>query len=622
MTRRWMSPLLCAALAAACGDKDDPAPASGGEDTGAAEVGCEAPGTWFYDADGDGHGAADRSTEACEAPRGWVASSDDCDDIAGDVHPGVDELCDGVDNDCDGVIDPPGTPGAAVYYLDADGDGYGDLAAPVEACEQPAGAVEDATDCDDADPLISPAGTEVCGDGADNDCAGGDSVCALMASGDLVTLGVPRVAGTEAGASLGRSVSSADVDGDGQADLLAGAYLGGGNVGEAFVAHGPLSGDTLTTDHVRIVGETAYGYLGHSVAGVPDVDGDGYDEVAVSAIAITAGGPGGGAGVVYLFFGPIGPGSADLNPTMADETLTYSPGRANVGSRLWAGDFTGDGLADLLVGAETGDSSKESGFWTVSGTGLGSGPLDAVGTFWGEESAGDRAGSEVRVVQDTDGDGLDDVLVSATHSSSGATDGGTVYLFLDAAGSTGGIIDSADVFFDGETAYGFLGQSLAGGDLDGDGYGDVVVGAYDDDDFTDYGGVARVYPGPLSPGMVLDDSTIVVAGDEVSGRLANGLAVRDLNGDSTPELVVTWTAADSYAGGVVVFEGPVADGTYAPGDATRAWNGAAAGDGFQLELQPVGDLTGDGLLDVAFGQPSWSAGDQRGAVFVLPATGG
>ena len=94
----------------------------------------------------------------------------DCDDADPDVNPSAREVCDGVDNDCDGVADD-NAEDAEIWYLDADGDGYGDETTPVTACTPPLGYVADSTDCDDHNPSANPSATELC-DGFDNDCDG------------------------------------------------------------------------------------------------------------------------------------------------------------------------------------------------------------------------------------------------------------------------------------------------------------------------------------------------------------------------------------------------------------------------------------------------------------------
>jgi hypothetical protein len=96
------------------------------------------------------------------------ASTEDCDDTDPTVNPDAEEKCDGVDQDCDGEVDEAG---GDTWYVDADGDGYGDPATASTACEPEADAVADGTDCDDSDPAASPAGEEVC-DEVDNDCDG------------------------------------------------------------------------------------------------------------------------------------------------------------------------------------------------------------------------------------------------------------------------------------------------------------------------------------------------------------------------------------------------------------------------------------------------------------------
>ena len=132
--------------------------------------------TWWLDGDSDGYGPSDPGEdevmEACEGPTdSWVDVGGDCDDANPDVNPGESESCNALDDNCNGVIDE-GFPTTS-YYLDADGDGWGDSSATLEACYYPAGYAEDAGDCDDGAAHVNPGETEVCDElDTDEDCDG------------------------------------------------------------------------------------------------------------------------------------------------------------------------------------------------------------------------------------------------------------------------------------------------------------------------------------------------------------------------------------------------------------------------------------------------------------------
>jgi hypothetical protein len=125
--------------------------------------------TWYLDADGDGYGDATQSTTALNQPTGYVADSSDCDDTDATINPGAGDLTgDGIDNNCNGVVDEANP----IWYLDADGDGYGDINNYVEDATQPSGYVSDSTDCDDSSASVNPGAQEVCSAGVDDDCDG------------------------------------------------------------------------------------------------------------------------------------------------------------------------------------------------------------------------------------------------------------------------------------------------------------------------------------------------------------------------------------------------------------------------------------------------------------------
>ncbi len=135
--------------------------------SGSADDDLLAP--WYPDDDGDGYGDDGGMKLTCDPASGWVDEGDDCDDGDPDVNPDADELCNGIDDDCDDETDEDDAVDAAIWYLDDDGDGYGDVTSFTEACDQPSDYVEDATDCDDSDADIHPDADEVC-NGVDDDC--------------------------------------------------------------------------------------------------------------------------------------------------------------------------------------------------------------------------------------------------------------------------------------------------------------------------------------------------------------------------------------------------------------------------------------------------------------------
>ena len=127
--------------------------------------------TYYGDADGDGWGDADSTTEACSLPDGHVARAQDCDDSTASVSPDATELCDGVDNDCDSDVDEDDAADADTFYQDSDSDGWGDGGSTTTACEAPSGYAEVGRDCNDSDAAVNPDAAEVC-DSVDNDCNG------------------------------------------------------------------------------------------------------------------------------------------------------------------------------------------------------------------------------------------------------------------------------------------------------------------------------------------------------------------------------------------------------------------------------------------------------------------
>ncbi len=124
--------------------------------------------TYWTDADRDGYGDVEQPIEACEIGDGWVDNAEDCDDDDDSVHPLGVEVCNEQDDDCDGVVDEDVT---SLWFLDLDGDGYGQVGGTTEACARPTGYAASAGDCDDALSTVFPGAVEVCND-VDDNCDG------------------------------------------------------------------------------------------------------------------------------------------------------------------------------------------------------------------------------------------------------------------------------------------------------------------------------------------------------------------------------------------------------------------------------------------------------------------
>ncbi|MBI4592201.1 putative metal-binding motif-containing protein [Candidatus Uhrbacteria bacterium] len=211
---------------------------------------------WYADADVDGYGDVATTTVSCEAPENYVADATDCDDSQKDVNPGQTEVCDGIDNDCDGSTDEDDAADATTWYLDQDGDGWGDSSMTTVSCEQPSDGAAVDGDCDDGDTSVSPGEVEVC-DGIDNDCDGT----------------------TDIGAADAQNYHS-DSDGDGygdsptswtgcEGDEPAGAVLDSSDCDDTDASVNPAA-EEICQDGVdqNCTGGTDEGY---------DFDGDGYD---------------------------------------------------------------------------------------------------------------------------------------------------------------------------------------------------------------------------------------------------------------------------------------------------------------------------------------------------------
>ena len=544
----------------------------------------------------------------------------DCDDGDAAVSPAAAELCDGVDNDCDGVVDGDAED-ASTWYPDNDHDGYGSSMVPgQESCDDPSDTVTystDHTDCDDSDDQVSPAATEDCEDGLDNDCDGAKDGCTDYTGVDLGSADA-TFTGESAGAGAGTSVAGAgDVDGDGLDDLLVGApeaVLSGDAVGKAYLVLGGRTGAlALSAADAKLTGELDGDMAGASVAG-GDVDGDGFSDVLVGASGESTIAE--NTGVVYALMGPVASGSlADADATL----FGYGKNDMTGSSLAVLGDVNDDGSQDLLVGEPFYHGSDTVGrVYLVMGVPGGDSDLKRQdGRVEGTATSG-LLGSAVSAAGDLDGDGKADLLFGAPGADSRA---GVAYVALD---ELRGAVTAADVdlTLNGETAGDQAGAAVAAaGDQDGDGLGDVLVGAWGQDGVGTDAGAVYLVSGSARGAMGLGDAAARLDGDEAGDYAGYSLSLAgDVNADGIADVVVgaPRSAAGGEAAGVAyVLLGPI--------DASRSLHsadgwiiGEEATDQAGRAVACAGDVDGDGASDLIVGTPlSDGGGTDAGASWLI-----
>ncbi len=449
--------------------------------------------------------------------------------------------------------------------------------------------------------------------------------------------------GEDAGDRSGYSVAGAgDVNGDGYNDILIGAYRdsdAGGQAGQVYLVFGSRSGWSMDTDLSRanasFIGEAPGDYLGDSVAGAGDVNGDGYDDIIVSAPLNDEGGN--NTGQVYLVLGRASGWSMDSNLSSVTASFWGESANSRAGFSLaGAGDVNGDGYDDILIGSIWSSSTtyflgrtylvlgKASG-WSMD-TNL----SNADATFTGEAYE-DVAGYDVAGTGDVNGDGYDDILVAAPYNDEGGHTAGQVYLILGrgTGWSQAANLSNANASFCGERAGDFAGGSVAGaGDVNGDGFDDILIGASANDDGQKEAGQSYLILGKAT-GWSMDTNLSTADAsfrgerkDSGCGRSVGGAG--DVNADGYDDILIG-AFGDSEGGGTYTGQTYIILGKAAGwstdtniSGANCSFLGESAGDSSGYSLAGAGDVNGDGYDDILIGAyRNDEGGNESGQTYVV-----
>ena len=428
--------------------------------------------------------------------------------------------------------------------------------------------------------------------------------------------------GNTADAEFGTEVAAGDYNGDGFIDVLVGSYTYT-NVevqeGASYIFFGTPTGISTKPGWIWESNVESQ-HSGRTVANVGDLNGDGIDDIVISGPST----PNGPVAAIFLFYGsPQGP-----RRTPDWEHFSHLHNDRFGRSVDRAGDVNGDGYDDMIIGGYYWDGPEvdEGSVWVIHGSAKGipqpteCSQCHGGGAMWRAESnqAGASMGWGSAGAGDVNGDGYDDVIVGApgfsvaheTPTGRKMETVGAAFVYL---GSANGLSQTPQAILPSPDTGSRFGRTVSSaGDVNGDGYSDVIVGArrYDRDSRQLKEGAALVYHG--SPSGILPEPAWVAVGTEPQGLFGHAVSrAGDINGDGYSDVVVGEQLAFSEetdisspaetanrSGRVHVYLGSKTGLSPTP-----AWilDGDRIQGDFGVWLEPAGDIDRDSRGDLLIG---------------------
>lgn len=414
--------------------------------------------------------------------------------------------------------------------------------------------------------------------------------------------------GDQANAQFGSSIAGlGDINRDGFDDFGVGIpFYDNGQLDEGaiqtFLGAGPAVSTASGTRDGREVGAA----FGSAVSSAGDVNGDGYSDIIVAAPFADKTTDTTDAGKVIVYYG--GPSGASVS---ASWVFAFTQKNANFGAAVaCAGDVNNDGYSDIVIGAPGFDNElvDEGKAWLFLGSSTGL----KVTPSWSAEgnSAGARFGASVACAGDVNGDGNSDVLIGAPNYSEGQTFEGAAYLFR---GNSTGLATTPIWTVQSNAVGANFGASLANSlDINGDGFSDIAIGAPNQNTDADAGLEGRLYVYYGSAQFVTTSPNFVDSTSQDAANFAAALnSAGDVNGDGYSELIVGAPRFDNGSvdeGRVTVYYGSAQGlsrnntwSTEGNRDNTRIGNAVAGG----------GDFNGDGFADILIGASNMTSGQNN-----------
>lgn len=452
-----------------------------------------------------------------------------------------------------------------------------------------------------------------------------------------------RAAGDQAGSAL---VNAGDVNGDGLDDFIisspAAAPGGMQGAGEIYVIFGSVTNppalplEALNGNNgFRLSGVTYNDETGEAVGGGGDINRDGYDDLLIGA-------PGADpndlaeAGVVYVVFGratfPANFTLQSLNGSNGFRINGVAENDRTGTSVNQAGDVNGDGYDDIIIGAPDASPGGKEGIgqaFVVLGRAAFPSQFDLKTLNGGNGfqingvAAESNAGKVVGSAGDMNGDGYDDSLITAWDYTAGRTlESGTVFILFgrasfDAKVNLKDINGSSGTRIEGITSGDWAGRSaVAAGDVNGDGRGDIAIGApfaagRTGEAYVVFG--QTTFPAATELDNLNGANGFKLTGSEINGEAGTAVGAADVNGDGLEDVIIGASAAGTgsarFAGKIFVVFGHAGFGSTVNLGALDAgsgmqFDGAASGDQAGQTISAAGDINGDGFDEFLIGAPN------------------